>query len=152
DTPRCIATVIPGRDACRLLLLDDCFIFGTPTSLLYRSDLLRRRDPFYVEDSRFGGDSEACLEVLDGHMFAFVHQVLAYSRVRAASISAGIRDNNPYHLHKYIVMQKYGRRYLNSVEFRAALNRDRDALYDVMASNMFRGRGKEYWDFQRSWL
>src|SRR5690349_21028297 len=46
------STVVSGREVCRRLLLDGLYVFGTPNSLLYRADLVRRHDPFFNESNR----------------------------------------------------------------------------------------------------
>ena len=71
---------IPGRIASRLHLLEGRFLFGTPTTLLYRADLVRSREPFYSESSMHE-DTELCHEVLADADLGFVHQVLSFSRV-----------------------------------------------------------------------
>jgi glycosyltransferase involved in cell wall biosynthesis len=74
-------TVVPGRDLARSYLLGGPlpFLFGSPTSVLVRADLVRRRDRFYNERN-IHADSEACLDVLSESDFGFVHQVLTYTR------------------------------------------------------------------------
>jgi hypothetical protein len=42
-------TVLSGRDACRLFLLGGVFLFGSPTTVLYRADVVRARRPFFAE-------------------------------------------------------------------------------------------------------
>src|SRR5947209_1562291 len=37
---------LPGREVCRLYLLNGKYVFGSPTSLLLRSELIRARKPF----------------------------------------------------------------------------------------------------------
>ena len=41
--------VLSGREICRAFLLGGPYVFGSPTSLLIRSDIVRNRDPFYDE-------------------------------------------------------------------------------------------------------
>ena len=43
---------VPGREICRLFFLKYRHFFGTPTSLLMRSELVRSRNPFYDERLR----------------------------------------------------------------------------------------------------
>jgi hypothetical protein len=73
-------SAVPGGNGgsgelCRRLLLDELYVFGTATSLLYRSDLVRGRDPFYNEGN-LHADMEVCLELLKACDFGFVHQFL----------------------------------------------------------------------------
>src|SRR5262245_5879467 len=71
--------VVPGRDICRLALLGEVYVFGTPTSLLLRSDVVRSREPFYDEASYPRHcDTAVCYEILRGRDLGFVHQVLTF--------------------------------------------------------------------------
>jgi len=60
--------VNPGRDLCRQVFMgrEPSFGFGTPTSILYRADVVRRRDEFYPNPSPHS-DTSACFECLQGH-------------------------------------------------------------------------------------
>src|SRR5918997_9141 len=40
------STVVPGREICRSTLLRRQYVFGSPTSVLFRSDLIRDRKTF----------------------------------------------------------------------------------------------------------
>lgn len=75
-------TVLPGREVARSTLLANPypFLFGSPSSVLIRSYLIRARNPFYSEDNPWNEDTEACLESLKVSDFGFVHQVLTFSR------------------------------------------------------------------------
>ena len=55
--------IISGKDLCRMQLIDDCHIVGSPTSVLFRSEIIKSRDNFYIED-RYFEDIEACYHVL----------------------------------------------------------------------------------------
>jgi glycosyltransferase involved in cell wall biosynthesis len=75
-------SVLPGRAIARAMLLGRPYpyVFGSPSSLLIRSDLIRERDPFYNVDNAFQHDQEACYELLQESDFGFVHQVLTFTR------------------------------------------------------------------------
>src|SRR5262249_48236866 len=40
-------SVLSGREACRMALLQGVHVFGNPTSVLYRSDLVRKTSSFF---------------------------------------------------------------------------------------------------------
>ena len=40
------STVVSGRDICRRMFLEGLYVFGTSTSVLYRSELVRGGIPF----------------------------------------------------------------------------------------------------------
>src|SRR5216683_862879 len=58
------STVVSGREICRRTLLhEDLYVFGSPTSLLIRSKLIRPCKVFYNE-SNIHADKEACFDLL----------------------------------------------------------------------------------------
>src|SRR5207253_1129747 len=65
-------------------LLGVPYVFGSPTSLLYRSDLIRESQAFYPHSNPHA-DTSACYQALEHSDFGFVHQVLAYARIHADS-------------------------------------------------------------------
>src|SRR5579871_4423466 len=77
------STVIRGRELCRYQFLNGVYVFGTPTSLTYRADLVRKHSPFYP-NSTAEADTSACYNILRECDFGFVHQVLSYERIHAA--------------------------------------------------------------------
>jgi glycosyltransferase involved in cell wall biosynthesis len=76
--------VIKGRDICRATLLGGPYVFGSPTSLLYRSDLVRKSKTFYPNPNPHS-DTTACYQSLERWDFGFVHQVLAGAQVHSES-------------------------------------------------------------------
>ena len=81
---------LPGREAGRRHLLGPLFVFGTPTSVLYRSDLVRKRAEFFAP-YLFQADVDTSYDLLSESDFGFVHQMLSFSRDVPGSIS-GSRD------------------------------------------------------------
>src|ERR1035441_7730727 len=72
---------VSGREICRAFFTKSLLVFGTPTSLLMRSEIVRARNPsFYEERHAPFEDSHACFDLLETWNFGFVHQVLTYSR------------------------------------------------------------------------
>src|SRR5205823_14120227 len=52
-----------GRDACRMMLVDDVYLFGSPTTVMVRADIVRCRIPFFTE-GRFFEDADVIYEIL----------------------------------------------------------------------------------------
>jgi glycosyltransferase involved in cell wall biosynthesis len=117
-------SVLPGRDACRAHLASQKtygYLFGSPTSLLFRADLIRAREPFFNPANPFQDDQEACLDVLGESDFGFVHQVLTYTRRhdQAGFTYAGrLGVEQPGHLD---LLVRYGPVYLTESEYELAL-------------------------------
>src|SRR4029077_19577175 len=76
--------VVSGSEICRSTLLGGPYIFGSPTSLLYRSDLIRRAKAFYPHSGPHA-DTTACYQSLQHSDFGFVHQILTYTRIHPSS-------------------------------------------------------------------
>ena len=43
------STIVPGDVICRATLLKEVYLFGSPTSTMIRSDIIRQREQFYNE-------------------------------------------------------------------------------------------------------
>ncbi|MBA2706821.1 MAG: glycosyltransferase family 2 protein, partial [Gemmatimonadaceae bacterium] len=103
--------IISGREICRATLEDKRFVFGSPTSLLMRADLVRAREYFYNEEN-IHADTEACFDVLRTTDLGFVHDVLSHTRLHDAAITPGLLKINTYALGWLIILIKYGSYYL----------------------------------------
>jgi glycosyltransferase involved in cell wall biosynthesis len=147
------STLVPGKDFCRRLLLGelDLGVFGVPTSLLFRSDIVRSRHAFYNEEN-LHSDSEVCLEVLENHDFGFVHQVLVYHRERQGSLTAESRDLNTYLAGRLQELVRFGPRHLTQQELRSRLERKLDEYYWYLGTQLFRSREEQFWRYHRDKL
>lgn len=143
--------VIGGRETCRGHLLGTIGIFGTPTTLMYRADLVGRRQPFY-RVGRLHEDSELCFEVLRDGDFGYVHETLSFMRVGNPSILSGVSTYDWRALDAYITIRMFGREYLSEEEYRAEHDRRRrDYLARLGEAVLFR-RERAYWDYHRRGL
>lgn len=146
------STVVSGRELCRRTLLGNRSVFGTPTSLLIHSDLIRNRKAFYNE-ANIHGDTEACYEVLQNSDFGFVHQVLVYSRVHNESVSSLFSGKVQSHLAGNLLnIKKYGPIYLNCEEYQQRLKLRMDEYYSFLAKSVFLLRNKEFWQYHKNAL
>jgi glycosyltransferase involved in cell wall biosynthesis len=143
--------VIPGREACRLHLLDGTYMFGSPTTLMFRADIVRARRPFYAPE-RFHEDTEAVYEILRDHDFGFVPQVLSYSRVHAQSITGTVRSYDPHALDRLILVKRYGREFLSPEEYAHCLDIAETRYYRCLARARMLRRHEGYWDYHRRGL
>lgn len=112
----------PGRDVGRYSLLGGRYLFGSPTALLLRSNLVRAREKFYNE-LNLHADTEACYDLLREADFGFVHQVLTFTRRHneaATTYANRIKTHVPG---KLVVLLKYGHYYLDEREFNELLGK-----------------------------
>lgn len=142
-------STFPGRMPCRLHLLEGRSVFGSPTAVLYRSDEIRVRTPFYRPSSLLA-DTEVCYEILKTRDFGFVHQVLAYARDQEASITNGIERFNPYLLHELILLRRYGPTYLTVPELEARWATLFQGYCRYLGGQVLRRPGSAFWAYHRS--
>jgi glycosyltransferase involved in cell wall biosynthesis len=148
-------TVVSGKEACRMHLRAQAYLFGSPSTVLYRSDIIRARTPFFRE-GRFHEDTEAAFEILTAHDLGFVHQILTFSRRNADSIMGSVRDFFPHILDRLIITLVYGQQFLEPDEYAACLNDTQKEYYYRLASRWvadgFRFKNEPFWDYHRRGL
>jgi glycosyltransferase involved in cell wall biosynthesis len=137
---------VPGKVASRLHLLHGTFLFGTPTTLMYRAGLVRSRDPFYSENS-LHEDTELCHEVMAHSDLGFVHQVLSFNRVGNGGILTSVETFNWQLLDFYITLRKCGPLSLSSHELADRLRRVRAEYRRLLGESALLGRSGEFWAY-----
>lgn len=143
---------VSGREVCRLFFQNHVSLFGSPTSLLMRSELVRSRNPFYEERHAPFEDSHACFDVLRTWNYGFVHQVLTYSRRDNESILSRIR---PYQFQLFSRLAKivaHGRNYLSEDEYRFFLKDAEHTYFYFLGMAALQGRDSKFWEFHRQCL
>jgi len=143
--------VISGGDACRVQLIDKRFIFGSPTTLLYRADLVANRQPFFDEES-LHDDTDLCYEVLADNDFGFVHQILSFTRVGNSGVLTEIESYNWRALNSYLELRKYGPVFLSEDELEQALRPVRSEYLRVLGEARALGREEGFWNYHRRGL
>jgi glycosyltransferase involved in cell wall biosynthesis len=143
--------VIPGRQICRQWLLNGPYVFGSPTSILYRADLIREEDSFYP-NSTAEADTSACLKHLRNSDFGFVHQVLSYERVHQAQITAISKSLNAYLSSQVGDLRAYGPWYLTADELEWRLKKVMHDYYRFLASSALQLREKKFWGYHKKRL
>jgi glycosyltransferase involved in cell wall biosynthesis len=108
--------VVDGREICRSTLLGDCYVFGSPSSLLLRAADVRARPAFYNEQS-FHADTEICFELLTDADLGFVHQILTRTRVHPGQMTSFAVRVNTFHDAWLAIHLKYGGLYLDRREY-----------------------------------
>jgi len=142
---------LSGRTVGRLQLLDGVFLFGSPTTVLYRANLLAKRDPFYSEDS-FHEDTELCYETLVEADLGFVHQVLSFSRVGNTGELTTIETFSWIELGAYLALRKFGPEFLSPDELADRTHSVRANYYKMLGENVLLGRERAFWDYHRRGL
>lgn len=144
------STVVSGREICRLSLLGQIpYVFGSPTSLLIRSDLIRDRNSFYNNSYVQLLDQTACYEIFQNSDFGFVHQVLTFSRLHDESQTALAQKVNTLILEQLIFLTEYGSIYLTDEEYKRRFEQRIWGYYRFLGKSVLERREKTFWKFHR---
>lgn len=143
-------TVFSGQEIFRAKVYGRRYLCGNPTSMLIRSEEVRKRPTFYNE-ANMHCDMESCFDILRARDFGFVHQVLTYVRVRAhEETEMGFSERfNTFILGDLEVLSKYGRAYLNETEYEQQLKVWWKRYYRFLGSRVFRNKQTGFWDYHR---
>jgi glycosyltransferase involved in cell wall biosynthesis len=144
-------TFLTGHDACRIVLKDGIYLFGSPTTVMFRAELVRGRVPFYAEGRLFE-DAEVCFDLLSSHDFGFVHQVLSFTRTENDSLWAGMRAYNGWLLARRNQVAQYGRQFLTHDEFDEVWRHRERHYRTFLAQAWLEGRDDAFWEFHRRGL
>ena len=143
---------VPGRDVCRLFFLQNLSLFGSPTSLLMRSDVVRSRTPFYEERHAPFEDSHACFDFLETWNYGFVHQVLTYSRRDNESFLLRMRPYRFWLFSRLAKVIAQGKKYLSEDEYRYFLKDAEYKYFYYLGKSAMQGRDQKFWQFHRERL
>jgi glycosyltransferase involved in cell wall biosynthesis len=146
-------SIFSGQEIFRAKVYGRRYLCGTPTSMLIRSDEVRKRPTFYNE-ANMHCDMESCFDVLRERDFGFVHQVLTYVRVRDnEETETGFSKRfNTFILGDLEILTKYGRVYLNQGEYDQQLKVWWKRYYRFLGSKVFRNKEKAFFEYHRKEL
>lgn len=144
--------VVQGRETARMHLSGDAYLFGAPTTVLMRADVVRAVTPFYNESHLLGEDLSACFDALRTWDFGFVHQILTFVRTENESILSKIKGFDAQALDRVVLLRRHGRDFFSTQEYNraeASLTRD---YYASLARGAIKRQGSEFWQFHRAGL
>ena len=151
-------TVFSGREISRWSLLDrspvngGLYVFGSPTSLLIRSDLIRDRRPFYNDRYLQVVDQEVCYYLLQNADFGFIHEILTFSRLHAKSTTSSVTPLNRLIQEKLMLLVEFGPTYLDKDEYRKVLSQQMDKYYKFLSESIFKKKPQNFWKFHEEGL
>jgi glycosyltransferase involved in cell wall biosynthesis len=148
--------VVPGRTACRMHLLTSVFLFGTPSTVMYRASVVRSRAPHFYPEDRFYNDTDAAYRILADHDFGFVHQILSFSRYQPGSITHNVANFYARDLDRLLSLHQYGPLYLNEEELSRAMGRALRVYYEGLGrqwlTERLKPKSEEFWSFHQKRL
>ena len=149
--PAHLARLISGKRMAQFFLRTRTYVFGTPTTVMYRSSLVRSQQPFY-DESLLHEDTEKCMQILQHWDFGFVHEVLSFLRTQQDSITSAARDLEPIALDWYITVQRYAPVFLEGEEADVLKRKSRAEYYSALAYQALQLRDSKFWQYHKSGL
>jgi glycosyltransferase involved in cell wall biosynthesis len=140
--------LIQGHEICRRHLLEALYVFGSANAVLYRSDLVRSRDPFY-DESNIHADTDVCFCLLKSNDFGFVHQVLTFTRVRPASLSEMTNDLGTSYACLLRILVAHAQDYLTHEEYEARLAQHVSEYYGYLGKSLMLRRNNDFWSYHK---
>jgi glycosyltransferase involved in cell wall biosynthesis len=145
-------TIISGREACRLYLLQGHSPFNSLNGLLFRADTVRRRNPFHRYNDGFFEDADLCFDMLKDSKLGFVHQILAFNRRDNTSTLSSITTYNPILVTDLLFLHRFGHYYLDQNEFERRWGEKMKEYRNFLSKNILRGRDEDFWTYHKKAL
>ncbi len=144
------STIVPGHEICRQTLLKRLNVFGSPSSLLLRSELLRDCERFY-DGSLFTRhwDTAACFEILRNWDFGFVHQVLTYTRRPSEARTSVSKELDSYMAENLLMLKKYGPLFVDPGECEKLLKERTKSYLKFLGKGVLHQRSKQFWEYHK---
>ncbi|WP_052507500.1 glycosyltransferase family 2 protein [Desulfonatronovibrio magnus] len=143
--------VFKGHEICRKHLLSEIFVFGSPTALLIRTDIIKKYNCLYDEDE-VHADTFACLKILKEWDFGFVHQVLTYTRRHNESVSSHVNLFDTKVLERIRALEKFGQYYLRPNVLQYHKTKRLRGYHRLLARRFFELRPLDYWKYHHNEL
>ncbi|MFO7587252.1 MAG: glycosyltransferase family 2 protein [Gemmatimonadota bacterium] len=145
--------VIPGRDLARLALMNEIpYLFGSPSTLLLRSGLVREREALYEDVGHPLVDQHLCHDLLRRTDFGYVREVLSFTRLHEGSITAAQEETNEWFAGKLALLDRFGPEFLSPDERARAVGHYLGRYRRFLATQVGRRRGREFWSHHRAAL
>lgn len=108
---------LPGREVIRRFFMEQVEVFGSPSAVLIRADLVRKTERFYDEDF-WHADTDASMRVLLEADCGFVPQVLTFTHLHPAAQTSRSFRINTYISGEGRILLRYGPKVLRAREYR----------------------------------
>ena len=142
--------LVSGRELARGRLLTRKYRdqFGAPTSVMYRADCVRNAENFY-DPTNFHADTQSCFELLNQGDYAFVHEVLSYTRRHEESQTSATGSLDSHAIGHLKIQHKMAPLFLTEHEQQYAMNRRLRFHYRRLVKDFKYLRNKEFRKYHR---
>lgn len=142
---------VPGHEIGRRHLSSGSYLFGSPTTLLIRSDLIRKREQLY-DPSDYHSDVSLCLDLLTESDFGFVHQVLTFSRRHDESVTESMEKYDSRRMGNLKCFFDYADVFLTEAEKKEFGRIKLKRYYNEMAKNVLFSRSPDIFENEKEGL
>jgi len=142
------SSAFTGTEILRATLLGELYVFGSPTSTLIRTDLIRKRERLY-DESTLHADTEACFDLLAESDFGFVHQVLTFTRRHEGAVTKYASWLGTYGPSQIATLVRWGPQYLAKDEYERRLARMVVDYWRMLVTRAPRFKDPRFRDFHR---
>ncbi len=141
--------VTPGKEMIRLYLRREIpYVFGNPSTLLFRSEFARQDEPFYRESQPLLSqqlDIESCYRILLEADMGYIPEPLSRMGIHDQSITTRNQIINKRLAGQVILAQHYAPLCMSKDEAREVLDKMMERYLKFLSSNV--GEDKTFWDF-----
>ena len=141
--------ILSGRQCVQWYLRTGIYIFGSQTTVMYRSSLVRRGEAFYDVSLPVHADQEKCMEILKDWGFGFVYQVLSFTRRENESVISKVLPLQCYDLVPYVLTQRYAPVFLEPDEAASIKTKSKRKYYRALARAALQLKGRAFWRYHR---
>jgi len=149
QTPQLVSS---GIEMCRKVLRGEIYPFGSPTSVMYRADLVRSAGPEFFDDRNYFDDVDAILSILRTSDFAFCEEVLSFTQRDPASTFGKVISYFPSLLNRYAMIRTRGHEFFTKDEAQDQLKEVAQEYYEELVRALRRRDRVELFRFHRSML
>lgn len=139
--------IFRGLDVGKRQLIGGGGLFGSPTCVLYRSDIIRSRDEFYSTETPYFEDTEICFDILKEFNFGFVFQVLTFNRREKETIIHKMERFGALKLQRIMLIDIFGDTYLSKQEVLYEKKISYKKYYYLLGHNLLSRSSKDFWEF-----
>lgn len=144
--------VFSGAEAGRRTLQGSTYPFFSPSCLMHRTEVLKRRGLLYA-DTDIHADVKMCYEVLTEWDFGFVHEPLttirAHNDSRTSTLAAPLKK---YLATNLDLLVTYGPLYLAEDAYSKQLETELDNYYKALADGVFQLQETSFWQWHKNEL
>ena len=142
------ATRFNGQDIIRNTLLGEYYVFGGPSQVMLRHEVVRAFAPAVYDPTLRHPDVDLWYRILDRYEFGFVHEILSCERTHdETQTNTFAAHYSTLALEWLCFLRLYGPRYMDAATYRRGHRRLLNEYRRRVARRMVGGGGRDYWRY-----